>query len=340
MDIFCNTCQKIIGRVPDEKLPPNRRMRVTCPQCANAIFVERQIAEPSIPEPPVTFPAASAPYGAPAQTDAAPGRSSSGASQPAKSRFRLWQAFYLAFFSGDFYQDVCEYWRGKAYTFLAVLVLLTSLPTALALQKDFKTFISGNASTVIAKIPDMRLDNGELTVNIEQPYLIEDDDTGELIAIIDTTGQYTSLDDTDAHILVTQKNVHIRKSNAEIRTYSMQVLGDRIINQEVLRSWVDTASAWVGVGLVPAMVVGSFLVSIIGALFFGAIGLIMAMALRVNLPYSALVSVAIMARTPPTLLETLQILLGTRLLFWGILSFLITIGLLFYAIRSKAADKK
>lgn len=45
MQIFCKTCDKIIGHCPDEKIPPNVKGHVTCKICGDKIAVLKEIEQ-------------------------------------------------------------------------------------------------------------------------------------------------------------------------------------------------------------------------------------------------------------------------------------------------------
>ncbi|MDF1578259.1 MAG: hypothetical protein P1P81_07435 [Desulfobulbales bacterium] len=41
MDIFCEKCQKQVGRIADEKIPGGRKLSVGCPRCGEKIYFEK-----------------------------------------------------------------------------------------------------------------------------------------------------------------------------------------------------------------------------------------------------------------------------------------------------------
>ncbi|MFN2366607.1 MAG: hypothetical protein ABR523_09140 [Desulfurivibrionaceae bacterium] len=41
MDIFCEKCQKQVGRIADEKIPPGKKLSVACPKCGEKIYFEK-----------------------------------------------------------------------------------------------------------------------------------------------------------------------------------------------------------------------------------------------------------------------------------------------------------
>ena len=51
MKVDCNKCGKILN-IPDEKIPPNKKVHVSCPSCQNKITVEKPAASKKTEEPP------------------------------------------------------------------------------------------------------------------------------------------------------------------------------------------------------------------------------------------------------------------------------------------------
>jgi len=41
MDIFCEKCQKRVGRIADEKIPAGKKLSVSCPKCGDKIYFEK-----------------------------------------------------------------------------------------------------------------------------------------------------------------------------------------------------------------------------------------------------------------------------------------------------------
>tara|TARA_B100000315_G_scaffold147013_1_gene136021 strand:+ start:296 stop:832 length:537 start_codon:yes stop_codon:yes gene_type:complete len=51
MKVECNKCGKTLN-IPDEKIPPNKKVNVSCPSCKNKITVEKPPANKKAAEPP------------------------------------------------------------------------------------------------------------------------------------------------------------------------------------------------------------------------------------------------------------------------------------------------
>lgn len=51
MEIICQTCKGKLS-IPDEKIPKDTVVRISCPHCKNKITVSTKVEEPSFPESP------------------------------------------------------------------------------------------------------------------------------------------------------------------------------------------------------------------------------------------------------------------------------------------------
>ena len=58
MKVYCKTCQKVLGQIPDEKIPPNVNRYITCRICSERILLFRSVVEGSgvgsVIDPPPT----------------------------------------------------------------------------------------------------------------------------------------------------------------------------------------------------------------------------------------------------------------------------------------------
>ncbi|MBU0674738.1 MAG: hypothetical protein KJ950_08870 [Proteobacteria bacterium] len=91
MDIYCEHCRKVTGRVADDKIPADRQVRVTCPVCKEKIVIGQRVA--STPPPIPTAPLEGAVLGASGTDDPLPKPSSVKESGPGEIQdydFEVW----------------------------------------------------------------------------------------------------------------------------------------------------------------------------------------------------------------------------------------------------------
>lgn len=250
-------------------------------------------------------------------------------------RYSIFQSLYLACFSRSLYQDVARHWRGLAWGYLLWLVTLAWIPSAVVLQIQGSQFAENYLPKVIDQIPSLTITQGKLVANVSLPLVIKDPETGERLAVIDTSGALTTLEAAQAKVLLTQTELILKQSDTEIRTYKFSNIDDVVIDQARLTGWLELFKTWFTPVTSVFMVVFLFVYRLCQALIYGAIGLLLAKSLKVTLSYSALVRLAVIAVTPAVLLDVLAGLAGWTLP--GPISLVIALIYLYYAIRANAA---
>jgi len=257
----------------------------------------------------------------------------------AERRFGLLHPYGLAFFSRPFYADVIAHWRGVAFVHLLLLLLVSSAVYMVHFHRLVTVLLTQEAPALIDQIPAIDIQDGRVRVNVEEPYTIRRPGDGEVFAIIDTTGDITSLRQTEAMILLTESRLAARMSARDIRVLDLSHIESLQINRENVAQWLQEARKWSPFILFPIALGFSFVLRSIQALFYGGLGLVVASMHQVRLTYSAAVSVAIMAMTPFLLLDALLVLMDLYPPLWSIGGFLITMGYLVFGIRSVAGEK-
>ena len=260
------------------------------------------------------------------------------ASFSAEPRYRLWHPYLLAFFSSSFYSHVGRHWRGRAFAHLLLVLLLSTTVYVMHFNILMAAFIAEEAQALIAQVPEIRITAGKVHVDAEEPYTIRRPDSAEVVAVIDTTGEITSLAQTGAAILLTESRLTARISPDDIRVLDLGTVESLEVNQAVLYQWLRDAQRWSPFILFPFVLGFLFLVRSVQALLYGGIGIMLASLLKDRLPFGAAVSIAIMAMTPVLMLDALLVWSDIELPFWGLGGFLLAMGYLFFGVRSVVRD--
>lgn len=253
-------------------------------------------------------------------------------------RYGPLRALALSFFSSDLYRDAAAHWRGFAFGYLALLLGIVWLPTVAVLHQRFGLWAANEAPAVIAQIPPLSVTSGELSVDAEQPYFVTDPTTGERVAVIDTTGAITTLEQAGARVLLTKTAAIVESNPRNIRIYRFASFGDFAVDQAVIQGWLSWLTRWMGFVLFPFALVGSYFYRVFQVLVYGLVGLAFARILRVELSYPAALSVVILSITPPVLLSTAVQLTQTTIPFLRLSSFLLAMGFLFFGVYSNRPD--
>ena len=87
--------------------------------------------------------------------------------------YKFWQAPFYAFFSKDFYRSVGKHWKGLALTYLLFLLAITWIPTVLKINKQINKFENEFLADIIAKVPEMEINDGKLISSVKMPYIMD-----------------------------------------------------------------------------------------------------------------------------------------------------------------------
>ncbi len=245
-------------------------------------------------------------------------------------------ALVLSFCSKPLYQDVATNWRGTGFAYLLLLLALCWVPEMAKLQIGFSKYVREDAAKLVKQIPSITISDGEVSTDVETPYFIKDPEKGKVLAIIDLTGQYTSLDNSPADMLLTKHQVFTR-NNYEIRTYDLKGVKSFHLDQNRVQGWLNVARSWMLVVIYPFALLFSFVYRIVQALIYGACGMIIAKIVKVELEYLTLLRLAAVAVTPAVILDTIRSVGSIHIPLWSLLCFLIAMGYLFFAVNANTA---
>jgi len=249
-------------------------------------------------------------------------------------RYSFFHGLVLSFFSKSFYRDVAQYWRGTGLAYMLLILAIFWIPTAIKMYSGFKKFVDNDSASFTKQIPAITIKNGQVSTDVATPYFINDED-GTPVAIIDTTGQYKTLDDTSARILVT-KNKAVVKGTADTRIYDLSNVQSFYVDRARVEGWFAIAKKWFIPMFYPMALLFSFIFRAIQILIYALIGLAFANMLHVKLEYKTLMRLAAVALTPVLVLDLVLEFVPLRIPLWSVLGVLIGLGYLFFAIKSNA----
>ncbi|MCB1231756.1 MAG: DUF1189 family protein [Verrucomicrobiae bacterium] len=259
-----------------------------------------------------------------------------------KKRFPVFAAFFLSFFSGALYRDVATRWRGIAFGYLLLLLLLCWIPPMVKVHRGFSGFLKNDAPAVLSQIPEIRIVNGEASTPENRPYQITDPETGEVFFIVDTTGATTSLDGAPDSVkgLVTRTGAIIEKNEFEKRSFEFKEIQDFTLTREKIEKGAGMVKGFLVPVIAPFAIFGSYIYRIGQALFYSLFGLIFAAILGATgrLPYAALLRLTVVAMTPAIIVKMLISTFGSLFPFSWLVFFSMSMFYLFFGIRSASRE--
>ena len=244
----------------------------------------------------------------------------------------------LSFFSKELYRDVALNWKGvgTALGYLLLLLAVCWIPTMVEMHIGFANFVDNEAPKVVEQVPEITITDGQVSIEEPQPYYIKDPDSGDVLAIIDTTATITSLEDPNAMCLLTKTSIMWRESEFEINTFDLSEVENFVLNSDRIMSWLHTAEKFLVIIIYPFALLGSYLYRIVQALIYAAIGLLFALGCKVTLSYAALLRLAVVAVTPCVIAKTILGIAGVHLPYAPLIYLVAALAYLFFAVQAVA----
>ncbi len=255
-------------------------------------------------------------------------------------RYSLLHPLWMAFYDGAIYEDVARNWQNRPFLYLLLLLALCWIPFTIQTQNQVDVWVSREAPFYIDQIPDLTLSDGELSTSSITPTLLRDRD-GMVLVVIDPTGQYTSLEDTEAPILVTRTQIFIRGEGDQIEIQSLPSGPPETLTREDMYVVADWTRSLVNTLLFPVLLVLSFVYRTLQSLLYAYVASFFTASAGRHLPYRTLLNLAIIAITPAVVLDTVHMLMESPLpdWFWWPACVLLSLGYLRFGIRvSMATD--
>ena len=255
-------------------------------------------------------------------------------------RYRFFHIPPLAFFSKALYTDVALNWKGTCLGYLLLLLLICWVPRTMKINSQLADFMDTEAQKLIFQVPTITIKDGAASIDETQPHYIYNIDTGKALAAIDTTGQFTSLDDIDAFVLLTADKIIYRQSPSETRTFDLSQVKEFTLDQDMLTNWLNILKKLVVPVLYPVALVGSYLFRIIQVLVYAAIGMLFVSSLNTQLPYTSVLRLAVVAVTPCIIVKTVLAAAGISLPLAGLAYLVAALAYLYFGVKACAQPQQ
>jgi ABC-type sugar transport system permease subunit len=251
-------------------------------------------------------------------------------------RYSIFHPLVLSFFSKSLYRDVGKHWRGTGLLYLLVVLALVWIPTIIKGQLDMSRWVNGDSKEITKQIPAITISKGRVSTDVTTPYFIKDPKTGSDLALIDTTGEHETLENTDAKLLLTKSKVIISKNATETQTYDLSGVQSIYVDRSHVESWLATAKRWFVPVLYPLALIFSFIFRAIQIVVYTLVGLLFARILHAKLDFKTLMRLAAIAITPVLVLNLLFEFLPRHIPRWSLIGIVIALAYLFFAVKVNA----
>lgn len=253
-------------------------------------------------------------------------------------RYGILHGPILSWGSPTFYRDVARNWKGICGLYLLLLVVLTWIPLLVQFHSGLSEILaSKELESFLQQVPEVTIKNGQVSTNVQEPHTIWiTDDLGRRkpLAVIDTTGKITSLDQTEAVVLLTGTDFMTRKNPNQVEIHSLSQVDEFRVDRSRIESWVDWVDRWALWLAGGGGIIGEYLLRLLQMVIYALIGLAFAAMLSVRLSYGALCRLSVVAVTPVLLVGAVFNILGVSGCWWTVGGIALALTFLFVGVRS------
>lgn len=258
-------------------------------------------------------------------------------------RFSLFHPLYMSFYSSELYQDVGRHWKGVGLGYLFLAMAILQLPMAAKIHMGFSKWVATGANEIVDQIPQINVNHGEVSTNVETPYYIKEptdpasrvSSTSDYLLVIDLTGKYKTLEDVKTDILLTKHSVTMRNQR-EVRTYDLSGVDGFSMDSARVHGWLSSSRFFVAPGFYVFVLLFSFLYRVAQVALYAAVGILFARSMNAALEYAALMRLAAVAVTPPMALNEIVDLAQAHIPLWSLICLGMALGYLYFGIKASA----
>lgn len=249
-------------------------------------------------------------------------------------QYNMLQAIYMSFYSKNLYRDVAKNWDGKTFLYLFLLLALSWIGFTYHMQVTLNLAYQGISQQIVDQIPLIEIKDGKVVTPEQRPYIIRDPDTHEKLAIIDTTGQYKTLEEAKTDFLVTQTSVISHQKSNETRIYTIPEKTNLEINPVTINQKIQHYLGYAWIVVFICALFASYIYRIFQALLYSLIGLIFNGMNKTQLTYGQILQIMMVAITPVIVLSTIWDFLRVSFAYQSLSYFVLAMLYLFYGIAA------
>jgi hypothetical protein len=246
--------------------------------------------------------------------------------------YSFFDYLYLAFYSKSFYQEIGKKHKGLCLGYLLFILCIFLIPEISQIHSEVSDYLSVEAAKYVKQTPVITISKGHASIKEPVPYYINDPVKKTPFAVIDTSGQITSLDKTTAYVLLTDTKLIVKYQSFNTWTRDLKGIESQIIDQKVLQQWIKDFDTLFPFVLFPFVLLFSFLFHIIQVLPAAGFGRLFAKKIKADIDFRSLVRLAIVSFTPAIILQTVHTLLDIPFPYRTPIAFIISLGYLYYAV--------
>ena len=250
------------------------------------------------------------------------------------SKYNIFQAIFMSFYSRKLYHDVGQHWGGKTFLYLFLLLALSWVGQTIGIQKSLGHLYASQSGKFVSQIPVVIVTQGKLSTPANKPYIIKEPGASKAFAIIDTSGKYTDITKSDASLLITATQIISRPNEEEVRIYKIPSVFSATINPVSINEHVKSGISFAWIFIFTCLLVLSYIYRIIQVLLYSIIGKIFSAISHSHVNYGTIMQITMVAITPSLVLATVLDLLMYKFPYQHLTYFLLAMIYMIYGIRA------
>ncbi len=244
-------------------------------------------------------------------------------------RYNILQPLYMAFYSKALYRDIGQHWRGSGFLYILLLTAICCIPFVYQIELGIAG-LANYSKPIVAQLPTITVKQGQVSIDHAEPYYIKAPGSGRELAIIDTTGKVTSLEDTQAFVLLTKTQLIRKEDNIE-KKYTIAPNRNAVYTPELVSAFLEKLTLVIAIAIYPVMVILYFLEGIIEALFYSSVAKLF---ISTSFSFQTLFRLAAVAMTPGFIIAALFDLINLHIPYRWVVYIPLAVGYLIFAIKA------
>ena len=245
--------------------------------------------------------------------------------------YKIWQGFYLSFYSRAFYQYVAQHWRWRTLLFLLLLILVVWLPITVRIAINFNYLSKTMVHALAKQMPVITIQNGLASTEKPGTYYINYPGTNNVFTVIDTQDQYKNFPHDNALLLVTSKTMVVKTMSNQLKTYQFKKTWNRQLSPgELVKLYNNEHHKALAAAVISIYIFGYLIFLAVSALYLGVLSIFASIffnSMDIKPTMGAVLSGTLIAMTPLMIIFsllylfkqsnalTILILLGIQLLY-------------------------
>jgi hypothetical protein len=208
-----------------------------------------------------------------------------------------------------FYKQAANQPIKKALIYIFLILLIAAVLMSIGNIIRVNKFIDEGKDWALKNVPEIRIVNGKIQVDVPQPFTVWKDEN--FIFLIDTTGQYTSIDTIyKAGALLTQTKLIMKQDELRTQQYELSQFPNVTVNKDSITRWSKLGQTIIWI-ILP---IGTYFYLLFTKWFqimlFSLFTLSLNSSMKTNLKYPQLLKLGIYALTAPIILDIIYSLVG------------------------------